>query len=187
LKSNNPTRYHVPMPPNDRQRAPEPEWLSDVEQAAWRSYIRAAGRVNRLVSRQLKDAHDLSIEDFGILAMLSESEGHRLRFGELCRLLCLPGPFLTYRARRLEEAGLVERLDCPDDKRAAYLALTPSGASAVVETAPCHVASVRRAIFDHLDDDQLTAFAEVMNVLDRALGHDPDRECDGTIGADGQG
>ena len=139
-------------------------WLDDEEQQTWRAFIKAITVVDRLLDRDLKP-HGISPEDYGILAMLSEVPDQQLRFGELAETLGVPRPFLTYRFQRLESAGLVERRECPTDARGAYLGLTRAGAERVEDAAPAHVASVRHALFDHLDREQARQLGEIMRAV----------------------
>jgi hypothetical protein len=50
--------------------------------------------------------------------------------------------------------------------------LTPAGRSALAAAAPIHVASVRRRIFDHLDDSQVSVMAGIFGAIGTALDHD---------------
>ena len=140
------------------------EWLTDAEQVAWRAYVTGSSVVGRLLDRALK-AHGLSPEDYGILAMLSEAPDRQLRLGELASQLRLPKPFLTYRFQRLEQSGLVERRQCPTDARSAFCVLTDAGVDMVTLVAPEHVASVRRALFDHLTPTQIGQLGRIMAAI----------------------
>jgi DNA-binding MarR family transcriptional regulator len=159
----------------------DPRWLSEDEQFAWRRFVRASSIITRMVDRGLKP-HGLSNEDYGILAMLSEATDGQLRFGDLADMLAVPRPFLTYRAQRLEAAGLVERRECPSDARGAYLGVTEAGAARVVEAAPVHVASVRAAIFDHLSEAETQQFGALMSAISDGL--DRSTECTEAADAD---
>ena len=140
-------------------------WLSDAEQATWRHYVAVSTTVSRMLDRELKEQHELSSEDYGILAMLSEAPDHQLRFGELGAALRLPKPFLTYRFQRLEQQGLVERRECGSDARGAFAALTDAGFDAIEAAAPTHVAGVRRFILDHLNEEEISVLGELLGKI----------------------
>ena len=145
-----------------------PLWLDDQQQEAWRAYVTASRMVNRAVDRDLKEMFDLVSDDYGILVVLSESPGRRRRFGDLAHELRFPKAHLTYRFQRLESQGLVERERCEDDGRGAYAHLTDRGAAVLTEAAPFHVASVRRHLFDFLDEDLVQQLHAAMSaVIDR--------------------
>ncbi len=147
-------------------------WLSDAEQATWRHYVTVSTVVSRMLDRELKEQHELSSEDYGILAMLSEAPDHQLRFRELGAALRLPKPFLTYRFQRLEQQGLVERRECGTDGRGAFAAVTEAGFDAIEAAAPTHVAGVRRFIFDHLDDQEMHLLGELMAKISAGIDAD---------------
>ena len=55
-----------------------------------------------------------------------------------------------------------------DDGRGAYVVLTTAGRDAITAAAPDHVGTVRRLLFDVLDDDDLRALDRITGkVLDR--------------------
>jgi DNA-binding MarR family transcriptional regulator len=142
-----------------------PLWLGEQQQEAWRAYVTASRMVNRAVDRDLKEMFDMVSDDYGILAVLSESPGRRRRFGDLAHELRFPKAHLTYRFQRLESQGLVERERCEDDGRGAYAHLTDQGAAVLAEAAPFHVASVRRHLFDFLDDDLVRQLHAAMSAV----------------------
>lgn len=146
-------------------------WLTEEEQAAWRAYITASTMVHRQLNADMLAAHDLSMDDYGILAMLSEAEHDRLRFGELAEVLRVPKAHITYRFRRLEKQGLVRREPCPTDARGAFAVLTVEGRTRIEQAAPTHVESVRSTLLDHLTEEQLRVIGEGMRaVSDAACG-----------------
>lgn len=140
-------------------------WLDDCEQAAWRAFITACTMLSRNLEAELKVAHDLTLDDYAILSVLSESPDDRLRFGELADVLRVPRAHITYRFQRLARAGLVERMACEEDRRGAFAILTPAGRAAIEQAAPTHVEGVRRHLIDRLDRDQLVQLRDVMTTV----------------------
>lgn len=140
-------------------------WLDGEEQNAWRAFVTAAVLLQRAFERDLKEAHGLTMDDYAILAMLSEAPEHKLRFGELAAILRVPRTQVTYRTQRLREHGLVERVGCESDARGAYAVLTKAGRSCVRQAAPTHVASVRRHLLDHLTPEQLACLGAAMSAV----------------------
>jgi DNA-binding MarR family transcriptional regulator len=63
----------------------------------------------------------------------------------------------------------VTREPSTDDRRVMLATLTPSGFAALEAAAPDHVASVRRHVFDHLDDDQVDALASIFQAIRAGL------------------
>jgi DNA-binding MarR family transcriptional regulator len=68
----------------------------------------------------------------------------------------------------MQGRGLVERQECTDDARGAFVVLTEEGRRAIEGAAPAHVEAVRELMFDGLDADQVDALAGIAEtVLDR--------------------
>jgi DNA-binding MarR family transcriptional regulator len=152
------------------------DWLSEDEQRHWRALVTAMTMLGRRLNADMLAAHDLSLDDYGILAMLSEAPEDRLRFGELAEVLRVPKAHITYRFRRLEGQGLVERQACATDARGAFAVLTPEGRARIEAAAPTHVASVRRHVLDHLPPDLLEAVGRAMRaIVDADCATAPDR------------
>lgn len=88
--------------------------------------------------------HELSQGEFAILEVLY----HRgpLLLGEVQRKILVSSGGVTYLVDRLEADGLVERRECPTDRRARYAALTPKGRQLMKRIFPEHAAALERAV-----------------------------------------
>ena len=98
-----------------------------------RAYESVAARAQRDIS-----ARGLTLTEFGILEALYH-KGPML-LGEVQRRILVSSGGVTYLVDRLEGKGLVERQDCPEDRRARYAALTPEGEAMIAEIFPEHAA-----------------------------------------------
>src|SRR5262249_47434816 len=65
---------------------------------------------------------------------------------EVQRRILVSSGGITYLVDRLEKRGLVERRDCPGDRRARFAALTPEGEALVAGIFPEHAAMIRDAL-----------------------------------------
>ena len=72
----------------------------------------------------------------------------------------------------MERRGLVERVECAEDGRGAFIAVTPTGRTAIEQAAPGHVRAVRRLMFDALSKDEVghlgTTIDKLLTRLDGA-------------------
>jgi MarR family 2-MHQ and catechol resistance regulon transcriptional repressor len=82
--------------------------------------------------------------EFGILEALYHVGP--LLLGEVQQKILASSGGVTYLVDRLEERGLVERRDCPEDRRARYAALTPQGEKLVARIFPEHARQIARAV-----------------------------------------
>ena len=148
------------------------DWLDDEQQAAWVRLIAMVELLPGVLDTQLRREADLTHFEYFLLAMLSEAPERTLRMTALAVRTNATLPRLSHVVRRLEERGLVERFPCPEDGRATNARLTEAGWAKVVETAPGHVATVRRNVIDALTPEQVGQLAAIAGaVLDRI---DPD-------------
>jgi MarR family 2-MHQ and catechol resistance regulon transcriptional repressor len=88
--------------------------------------------------------HDLTLAEFGILEALY----HRgdMLIGELQRRVLVSSGGTTFLVDRLARRGLVERRECPSDRRARYATLTAKGERLIRAIFPAHAAAIQRAV-----------------------------------------
>src|SRR3712207_5797725 len=119
------------------------------------------------LNRELQESCGLSLADYAVLVPLSEAPEGRLRVYELGQDLGWEQSRLSHHLTRMQRRGLVDRQECPTDRRGAFVVLTDAGWTAIRTAAPAHVDTVRRMVFEGLDPEQvalLTAFTS--RVLD---------------------
>ena len=159
-------------------------WLDEHEQAAWRGFVAVTHRVSAAIARDLQRDHGLSEPEYAVLVALSEAEGATLRMGELAAGLEWSRSRLSHMLSRMEQRGLITKVDCPSDARGAFAALTDAGLAEITAAAPAHVASVRRHFLDHLDRQQLEAVASITAALLASSPGCPSG-CDASDGVEG--
>ena len=151
----------------------KPLWLTDREQAAWRSYRQMNRVLYAQLARDLARDTGLSDPDYDVLSTLSESMGHALRASELSTHLRWSSSRLAHHIGRMERRGLVRRLQCDDDGRGAVIQLTKSGLSTIQKAAPHHVAAVRRHFIDHLTAEQLDVLQSIGETITEHVDEAP--------------
>ena len=147
-------------------------WLDDREMRAWRAFIESTGDLTRAFEADLAD-YGMPVGDYQVLVSLSEPDGRAMRMRDLAEVLQLSPSGLTRRLDGLVANGWVERQPSEDDRRVMRAVLTDKGLCALQDAAPVHVESVRRHMFDHLDDEQVDAMASIFTSLCRAFGREP--------------
>ncbi|WP_085033826.1 MarR family winged helix-turn-helix transcriptional regulator [Ensifer aridi] len=111
------------------------------------------GRLARLrahVSREQEKVfaeHGLTSASFDVLATLRRSgPPFQLSPGDLLAATMVTSGTMTNRIDQLEKAGLVERLNNPEDRRGVIIALTPEGLKRINAAATAHVANQQRLV-----------------------------------------
>lgn len=143
----------------------ETRWLDERQHRAWRAYLRMQTRLAARMHHELQADAGLSLADFDVLVALSEAPEQRMRPFELSAALEWEKSRLSHHVRRMEQRGLVDREECEDDRRGAYLVLAPLGGQALTRAAPSHVEIVRQLVFDGLTPAQVDGFTEVMDTI----------------------
>ena len=90
------------------------------------------------------ELHEVTPTEFGILEALYHKGP--LLLGDLQKKILLSSGGVTYTVDRLAEKGLVERQDCPGDRRARYAALTGKGSALMRDVFPRHAAEIERLL-----------------------------------------
>jgi DNA-binding MarR family transcriptional regulator len=157
----------IENPPADRADESSVRWLDVEEQHAWRSYLRAVRLLDEEMRRGL-ERHGLSHPEYEILVRLSESPDRKARMSELASSVVSSRSRLTHTVARLQQAGLVDRRACPDDRRGVECLLTDDGFAALDAAAHTHVEDVRSLLLDAMSREEFLA-------LGRSLGKVADR------------
>src|SRR3954468_16059232 len=138
-----------------------PRWLDAGEQAAWRAYLNMNALLTARLNREMQEESGISISDFSVLVCLSEHPDARMRVLELARALGWEKSRLSHQLTRMQQRGLIERSNCSEDRRGAFVVLTDQGRATVEAAAPRHVESVRRYVFDSLTADQVESLGSI--------------------------
>lgn len=117
--------------------------------------------------------HGLTIAEFAVLEALYH-KGPML-LGELQRRILVSSGGVTYLVDRLTGKGLVERQECPSDRRARYAALTGDGTALIARIFPEHAACIDRAL-SGLDDEERRLATALLRKLGRRAASLPKGE-----------
>jgi DNA-binding MarR family transcriptional regulator len=118
-------------------------------------------RLQAELNRQLQADSGMSLADFDVLVALTDRPDVPLRVFELAEAVQWEKSRLSHHLARIERRGLIERQDCPDDARGAFVVLTAAGRDAIERAAPAHVETVRALVFDGLAPEQVELLADV--------------------------
>src|SRR5256712_12040360 len=89
--------------------------------------LRITARLTRQLMDRWADKHGLSEGRLHALFQLAAAPNHRLPLGELADHLDVSPRNVTGLIDHLEQDGLVQRIDDPDDRRLTYAQLTAAG------------------------------------------------------------
>jgi DNA-binding MarR family transcriptional regulator len=124
---------------------------------AWRLLLRVHACVLAHLDLELEATCHLPLTWYDALVYLDATPGQRLRLQDLVGALPLSKSGLSRLIARMEEAGLVARQDCPQDRRGIFAALTPAGRAALEQARPVYRAVVAAQFAQHLSGDETAA------------------------------
>jgi DNA-binding MarR family transcriptional regulator len=147
------------------ERGSEPRWLDHEEFGVWLNLSGLMFRLPSVLDAQLQRDAGLSFIEYLVLAMLSESPRRTRRMSELAALTGTSLSRLSHLVSRLERSGYVSRAPDPTDGRFTLAILDDDGYAKVVESAPHHVAHVRKLVFDQLSRAQVAALSTALGSI----------------------
>lgn len=150
-------------------------WLTAEEERVWRRWLTLNARLSATLQRELQDDAGLSMPDYEVLVHLTDSPESRIRVTDLARLLQWERSRVSHHVTRMESRRLVQRKECSEDARGAFVVITPQGRAAIEQAAPGHVNAVRRLIFDALSPEEIDAFAAIIDKALAQLNNQPGR------------
>lgn len=143
--------------------------LDAEESAAWLSLVSLLELLPSALDSQLQRDSRLTHYEFVVLSNLRFSPDQTQRMSALATATNATLPRLSHVITRLENRGLVERVPCPEDRRATNARLTDAGRRDLVRATPGHIDFVRRTVIDSLDREQLDQLTAIASAITRKL------------------
>ena len=146
-----------------------PDHSGDACARAWVAWRSIHATITDALAAELGRAFGLALNEFEVLTALQPRPGSplpvRIRLGDLGRYVTLSQPAISRLVTRLEERGLVLRLDGAADRRSVLVESTPAGIALYTEAAPVHAAAVGRHLAGRLTDAEQETLATLMTRL----------------------
>ncbi|MBG6179610.1 MarR family winged helix-turn-helix transcriptional regulator [Arthrobacter sp. CAN_A1] len=130
-------------------------WLNPDERQAWLALYAVTtilpGTLDAHLFRQAK----ITLFDYHVLAMLSETEEFTLAMSDLAARSNASLSRLSHVVKKLEQRGWVVRCPSASDGRVTTARITEEGLNNVQLLARAHVEHVRQTVFDALTEDDV--------------------------------
>jgi DNA-binding MarR family transcriptional regulator len=139
--------------------------FEQLELDAWRGFLRTHAMLVRELDEELTDRHALPLSSYDVLVQLEEAPEGRLRMSHLADAVLLSRSGLTRLVARLADQGLLERVECKNDARGAFAAITEQGRDRLAEARVTHRAGVRERFLDRLGERDQRHLAKVWGRL----------------------
>lgn len=150
-------------------------WLTAEEQRVWRRWMTLNAQLSATLQRELQDDAGLSTQDYEVLVHLTDNAEGRMRVTDLARLMQWERSRVSHHVTRMERRHLVQRVECAEDGRGAFVVITQQGRAAIEQAAPGHVNTVRRLVFDVLSPEEVDSFGAIIDKALAQLDNQPAR------------
>jgi DNA-binding MarR family transcriptional regulator len=148
---------------------PEPRWLDEEEALAWLALVGVLFSLPGALDTQLRCDAGLTLYEYLVLSSLSYVPDWSRRMSELAEVTSGSLPRLSQVVTKLEDRGWVRRRPDPKDGRATLAVLTKAGFRKMEESAPAHVETVRRMVFDPLTQAQVRQLFDIHRRIKSAI------------------
>jgi DNA-binding MarR family transcriptional regulator len=100
---------------------------------------------------------------------VSKAPGHKLRLHELAQAVLLSRSNLTRLVDRLEAAGLIQRQQCPSDRRGAFAVITEEGFTVMDRMWSVYAEAIETYFADHLETKEAKSLVKMLNPITQAI------------------
>jgi MarR family transcriptional regulator, 2-MHQ and catechol-resistance regulon repressor len=129
--------------------------------------VRTHRRLTESLGRELEQSVGIPMVFFDVLIHVGAAPQARLTMSRLSTDVALTTGGVTRLVDRMVDAGLVERQNCPSDRRSIHVVMTREGRSVLERAVAAHVDGIDRHLMAHLDDRDR---ADLTRVLAKVLG-----------------
>ena len=156
--------------------ASAPKWLSAHELRSWMALTALLESLPAALDAQLKRDGGITTFDYLVLAGLSESPRQARTMSDLAIFATSSLSRLSHALDRLDARGWLHRR--PLSGRQVEVQLTDAGRRKVTESAPGHVAEVRRLVLDVLTPGEVEQLGVIASKVLRVVAPDIARHLD---------
>ena len=111
------------------------------------------------LGRELEEEVGIPLVFFDVLINVGAAPEGRLTMSRLSTDIALTTGGVTRLVDRMVEAGLVERQNCPNDRRSIHVILTPEGRDVLNRAIAAHIEGIDRHVMAQLSDKDRAALA----------------------------
>ena len=129
--------------------------------------VRTHRRLTDTLGRELEQSVGIPLVFFDVLIHVAAAPEARLTMSRLSADVALTTGGVTRLVDRMADAGLVERQNCPSDRRSVYVVMTQKGQAVLDQAVASHIEGIDRHLMAHLEDPDRAALADALTkVLD---------------------
>ena len=122
-------------------------------------------RLARRLSLELESTCDLPLAWFDVLVQLRKAPEGRLKMNQIADAIVHSTGGTTRLIDRLEEAAFVERQNCPNDRRAIHVAITPAGNDKLDQAFQVHLEYLDGNLCARLSPEERATLTQLLTKL----------------------
>lgn len=125
-------------------------------------------RLSRSLGLELESECELPLAWFDVLLQLRRAPEGRLKMNEIADKIVHSSGGTTRLVDRIEEAGLVQRRNCPSDRRAIHVAITDAGNAKLDDALNVHLEYLDESLAKQLTEVERATLASLLTKLNAA-------------------
>ena len=151
----------------DRIAQPCPKVANDERIMLVGLLAETAARLQRLLGSQLEESSGLPIAWYEVLVRIARSPEGRLTMSAVADQTVYTSGGTTRLVDRIEEAGLLQRAKCPNDRRTVFVELTEAGAVALASATDEHLSHIDAEVTSHLSAADQAVLIELLTRINQ--------------------
>ncbi|AXI07834.1 MarR family transcriptional regulator [Oceanobacillus zhaokaii] len=125
--------------------------------------MKAAKSIEELIKKDIS-SHGMKSSDFAVIEAVYSKGRQTIR--QISEAVLINTGSITYVIDKLENNGLVERVDCKEDRRVVYIQITDKGKKLMDEIFPKHQ-QVIEALFEGVTSEEKEIVLDVLKKVGR--------------------
>ena len=142
--------------------------LTEDELQMWLALMQGMAKVNRQLAWDMQKEHGCHISWYDVMVRLNHAPEKQMTMSELADRVVMSGGGLTRLLDKMVEAGLVERVLDPEDRRLVLARLTREGQEHATELMLAHQQRIKEYVVQHLSEEEVQT---VRAAFERILAH----------------
>jgi DNA-binding MarR family transcriptional regulator len=139
--------------------------IDDERLALMGLLVRSHRRLTDLLGGELERAVGIPLGWFDVLINVAGAPEGRITMSRLSNDVALTTGGVTRLIDRMEEAGLVARQNCPNDRRSVHVVLTDDGGVLLTRAVQEHIDGIQRHVMEPLSANERAALTRALTKL----------------------
>ena len=142
-----------------------PDLADDDRITLWGLFLEAFHGLEEGLNSDLDGVFTYPPAFFEVLLRISRTPGKAVPMTQLANMVLFSSGGFTKLADRMETAGLIERVPCPEDRRKLLATITPEGTRVLDKALKVHLPSLERRLVEPLTVDERVQLESILRKL----------------------